>query len=318
MASGNGGSEEAAHGMVEAVGPPSLDDFLPREILVLIVYQLRQKSDVKHLSITSRFFFRLIRSPDLVAAWLWRQHRNAALFMSFEKNDLAVFKQLVEVHHADVNALGDSGNGLLNRASDRGKLEFVTCLLSVPGIQVNLRESNNFGRTALHMACSQGHQAVVHELLQHPAVDVSIVDSQGLSALYWACRKNKPEVVFLELLGHTCIDVNQTFCHSSFTGLHMACGLGHARVVRELLKHPDTRVNQRDDRFAPFPDAGWGVLDYCLFGNVAEKARVATIKELLEHPGLDRSYVKAALPKFRAQGRWKALKILRAFLRQVL
>ncbi len=198
---------------------------------------------MKLLSLTSRSFFSLVRSPDLIAAWLWKQHGNDALLMAMRKKDLAVFRQLIEVQHADVNSL--ARRGVLHEACREGKLEFVTFLLSVPGIEVNLVD--RWDRTALHYACSNGHQAVVHNLLQHPAVDVSIKSGGGDTALYLACVYNEPKIV-VELLAHPGIDVNQTSGHHSSTGLHMACACGCALVVRELLKHPDIRVNQKQVR----------------------------------------------------------------------
>ncbi len=89
-------------------------------------------------------------------------------------DDMAVLRQLVEVQRADVNALDDDGYGMLHVASgDNGDFEYATFLLGVPGIQVNLKD-NSEGKTALHYACYNGHTAIVRELLQHPAVDVSV------------------------------------------------------------------------------------------------------------------------------------------------
>ncbi len=208
--------------------------------------------------------------------------------MAMRKRDTAVLRQLVEVQRADVNVLDDDGWGLLHRASYEGKLEFVTYLLSVPGIQVNLR-SSNYGRTALHFACSSGRQAVVHELLQHPAVDVNSKDKGGNTALDLACLSGRPEVV-AELLRHPGIDINQTGARS----LRTACERGHASVVKELLKHPDIRVNQKDDE-------GQSALRCCLSEEEEEEeedgedGRVACLKELLRHPGTDQGEVRATL-----------------------
>ncbi len=120
-----------------------LDQVLPRELLVLVIaHHMHEGSDVKRLSLTSRFFFGLVRSPELVAAWLWNRWGNVATFKAMDNEDMAVFKQLIEVQRADVNALNDGGCGLLHRASrDSGKMEYVTYLLSVTGIQVNLRDA---------------------------------------------------------------------------------------------------------------------------------------------------------------------------------
>ncbi len=60
-----------------------LDQALPRELLVLMIADhMHEKSDVKRLSLTSHSFFSLIRSPDLVAAWLWKQWGIKATLMA--------------------------------------------------------------------------------------------------------------------------------------------------------------------------------------------------------------------------------------------
>ncbi len=295
MASGGGDDDgcsvaAATQGGGEADEQPSLEQ-LPRELLALLIANhMLEGSDVKRLSLTSRFFFSLVRSPEIVAAWLWQRHGNEALLLAMFRNDTAVFRQLVEAQRIDVNAFADGeNNGLLHAASKEGRLEFVTYLLSVPGIQLNVREA--FGRTPLHYACGRGQQAIVHELLQHPAVDVNIKDNQGYNALYWASHFNMAEVV-KELLGHPRIDVNQG-CPKSRTSLHLACMHCHASVVRELLKHPAVRVNQRDVWNGK---EGFSALQWCLFiAEADEAARLATLNELLKHPGLDRGDMKKAL-----------------------
>ncbi len=266
----------------------SLDQALPRELLVLAIAHLPERSDVKRLSFTSRFFFSLVRSPELVAAWLWQRKGNGAMRIAMQNDDIAVLRQLIEVQRADVNAFV-VGCGLLHEASAEGKLEYVTYLLSAPGIQVNL---SSLGMTALHIACLKVHRELVHELLQHPAVDVSIKSTvNDFGALHIACAQGHPEIV-AELLGHPGIDVNQTCGPNSWTSLHVACNYGNSGVVRELLKHPDIRVNQKT--VLSSGGEGIGALQLCL-GVEDDSAREATLTELLKHPGLDRRDVEAVL-----------------------
>ncbi len=269
-----------------------LDQALPRELMVLIVADhMHDKSDVKRLSLTSRSFFRLVRSPELVAAWLWKRHGNFAMVMAMHNDDMAVLRQLVEVQHADVNVLFDDRWGLLQLACSDGKLEFVAYLLSVPGIQVNLCPS----WTAFHVACSNGHLAIIQTLLQHPAIDVNFKENpESHSALYLACEKDKLEVV-KELLAHPRININQTGGPLSWTGLHVACLRGHSKVVRVLLKSPDVQVNLKQGSRNEDGDYGLNALQCCLFGDAKGKARRATLKALLKHPGLNRGDMRAAL-----------------------
>ncbi len=215
-------------------------------------------------------------------------------------DDMAVFRQLVEVQRADVNADLIIGVGfvILHAASIEGNTEFVSYLLSVPGIDVNLREST-YGSTALLFASANGiFFAVVSDLLQHPAVDVNMKNNQGDFALYLACHDD-PDVA-MELLGHPGIDVNQTLDTESVSGtcLQFACAMGNTRAVKELLKKPEIRVNERE----VWSDGreGESALGYCLAAR-KKSDRLAILKELLKHPGLDRGDMKKALQI--AQGR---------------
>ncbi len=122
-------------------------------------------------------------------------------------------------------------------------------------------------------------------------MDISIngLGMEDETALHLACRMNRPKAV-LELLGHRGTNVNQSVDHSSSgTFLHWACLHGHTKVVRELLKHPDIRVNQRNAERDG--SEGWSSLRCCLYG----EGRLATLKELLKHPGLDRGDMEEAL-----------------------
>ncbi len=297
------GDLSMASGRGEADDLPSLDEALPREMLVLMIAQMTSNSDVKNLSLTSRFFFSLVRSPELIAAWLWERLGNSALIVAMVKDDMAVFRQLIEVQRANVNSLLDGFGPALHAGSfTQGRLAYVTYLLSVPGIQVNLRE-NSTGNTALHFACEEGHQAIVHQLLQHPAVDINTADNWGNTAWHLACLRDNAEIV-AELLGHPDIDVNETFGPTARTGLHLACGVAHATVVTQLLKHPSIRVNQRS--VTSDGVEGFNALLFCLaaehgFGGLGMGA--ATLQELLKHPGLDRGDMKEALQIAQSQDR---------------
>ncbi len=72
-------------------------------------------------------------------------------------------------------------------------------------------------------------------------------------------------------------------------------------MVRALLKHPDIRVNQRLESDG---EEGRSALQYCLSSQDAdEDARLATLEELLKHPGLDRGDMNVALQRARADKR---------------
>jgi ankyrin repeat protein len=93
-----------------------------------------------------------------------------------------------------------------------------------------------------------GHDKVVGILLTRfqTTINVNIVTDHGLTPLIAACWKGHENVVRL-LLGHDNTDVNQSD-DDGCTPLFMACKMGHKRVVRLLLDHSETNVNKPDNQ----------------------------------------------------------------------
>lgn len=74
------------------------------------------------------------------------------------------------------NELDESGLGLIHWAADRNQLEILRELLQMPGIQVNLQDSE--GQTALHYAASCGHKDIL-QLLLTTGSDRNIANADG-------------------------------------------------------------------------------------------------------------------------------------------
>ena len=91
---------------------------------------------------------------------------------------LAVLRQLVEVHHADVNAASDTGAAdnrgvaLLHLACRADRTDLVGYLASAPGINANQTFGPN-KMTPLHVACSHGSVRAARQLLALPQIQVN-------------------------------------------------------------------------------------------------------------------------------------------------
>ena len=87
---------------------------------------------------------------------------------------------------ANVNAKDDDSNGCtaLIWASQWGNLDVVRELLDHDGIDVNFKSDS--GNTALISASEGGHLDVVCALLNHDGIDVNIQNEDGETALMWA------------------------------------------------------------------------------------------------------------------------------------
>ena len=89
--------------------------------------------------------------------------------------------------------------------------------------------------------------------------------------MYMACQKGHEGVVRL-LLAHAATDVNQARTDNGTTPLSMACQEGHEGVVRPLLAHAATDVNQ-----AKTDDGATPLFTACEFGHEG------VVRLLLDH-----------------------------------
>jgi ankyrin repeat protein len=139
------------------------------------------------------------------------------------------------------------GVTLLMQACKMGQLEVVQLLLQLVMLPplcnsdvgsrwLNARESIS-GMTSVMEAACNGQVAVLQLLLDHPAIEVDLVDNNGDSLLHHACRTGRVEVVRL-LLETEKLRVNKNaFNSTKINPLMIAANQGHVEVVKLLLEH---------------------------------------------------------------------------------
>jgi len=98
------------------------------------------------------------------------------------------------------------------------------------GIDVNAVDTE--GRSALMLACFNGHTRVIRTLLDQSA-DPRLRDTEGRSALMYAATIDNLEVVQMLLTAGS--EINATDKAEGWTALMFAAGEGHLAVVSELL-----------------------------------------------------------------------------------
>jgi ankyrin repeat protein len=163
-----------------------------------------------------------IRQPsiDLLAPWLWAHYGINALFKALKNRDIKVFRELLKndvvLQAADFNTvseeLGGGGHTMLSWACKTGCTDAVEALMALPAVDVLVRVGQE---TILHLAASEGREAVVRELLK---------DSRMQQA------------------------INATGGPDNMTSLHKASGRGHWAVVHELLQCPLIDINVLDSQ----------------------------------------------------------------------
>ncbi|KAK7495808.1 hypothetical protein BaRGS_00013028 [Batillaria attramentaria] len=111
-------------------------------------------------------------------------------------------------------------------------------------LHADVNAANEKGMTPLICACLHDKRACARLLLDRVAVDVSMADSSGRSALHYACKENAEGIVKLLLdcgADLNCKDAN------GLTPLHIAVSAGHLDLV-ELLCAEDADTDVRSLR----------------------------------------------------------------------
>ena len=119
----------------------------------------------------------------------------------------------------------------LHDAAKSGDLDKARKLLQGGKYNVNMKAGDySHTRTALHLACCNGHIDMVRMFISEFKADVNIRDSDGDTPLNRAAINKKEDIVFALIHEFTC-DVNIRG-YNGWTFLHRACKYGHANIVK--------------------------------------------------------------------------------------
>jgi len=135
---------------------------------------------------------------------------------------------------ADVNKIGPNGYGPIHGASLNNHPD-VTALLLRAGADANLQTlppTTFVGETALHLACQEGHTAVVSVLIAARADVNSVAHADGTTPLHVACIYDQVDIALLLLLAGA--DPNRLDCNGR-TPLHLARSEKTRAAVRSYL-----------------------------------------------------------------------------------
>ena len=140
----------------------------------------------------------------------------------------------------DVNTKDEDGRTALHLAASNGHTEIAKLLLA-NNADVNVMNAVGQTETALHIAAWKGHPEIAKLLLANNA-DVNVIDTVGQTPLIFAAGRGHTEIV--ELLIAKGADVNAK-TSSEKTPLHIAASGGHKKVV-ELLIAEGVDVNAQE------------------------------------------------------------------------
>ncbi|XP_041358733.1 ankyrin-3-like isoform X2 [Gigantopelta aegis] len=146
--------------------------------------------------------------------------------------------ELLLDHDCDVNAVDSDDCTPVWVAVDNKNVTMVECLLSRPGIQINVaREQPGNKEGALHKACSTGLSEIVQLLLCHGS-DVNATDERNITPLYLACQNGYTNIVNVLLTAGADVNIQRNcfgWKNQKYSPLHVSIKGGHCDIVKALL-----------------------------------------------------------------------------------
>ncbi|KAF0684812.1 hypothetical protein As57867_023162, partial [Aphanomyces stellatus] len=160
----------------------------------------------------------LLERPDIHDINLGGNLGRSALHESCMEGHESVVTFLLAQSGCDINANDGELSTPLMLAAWKGRLEIVQLLLERPDLHdINL--GGNLGRSALHLACKEGHESVVTFLLAQSGCDINAKDENRNTPLMLAAWKGRLEIVQLLLERPDLHDINLGGNVWFFTGL---------------------------------------------------------------------------------------------------
>jgi ankyrin repeat protein len=167
----------------------------------------------------------LVDSIDIVKG-------ESPLTMACLNGNKLICELLVESLNASLSTVNAKSWTPLLCAVKSGCWEIVEYLLAGDNAETVINQVDKHGRSALILAASEGHLAIIDILVERRA-DLACADKDGLSALCWACLKGHYNAA-LTLIAHGA-DVNHTD-QSGRTPLDLATFYGDVKLVQLLVE----------------------------------------------------------------------------------
>ncbi|KAJ7972496.1 Ankyrin repeat family protein [Quillaja saponaria] len=193
------------------------------------------------------------------------RHNDTELHLAAKRGDLVAVKQIIgeidaqmvgtltgadfdsevaDIKSAIVNEVNELGETVLFTAAEKGHLDVVKELLPYTSNE-SISLKNRSGFDPLHIACSQGHLAIVQLLLDHDPGLCKTFGQSNATPLISAATKGHADVVNeLLLRDSSLLEISRS---NGKNALHLAARQGHVDIVQILLEK-DPQLARRTDK----------------------------------------------------------------------
>ncbi|CAK9147214.1 unnamed protein product [Ilex paraguariensis] len=193
------------------------------------------------------------------------RHNDTELHLAAQRGDVTAVRQILEeinsqmvrtlsgvefdaevgeIRESVVNEVNELGETALFTAAERGHIDVVKELLPYT-TKEGISLKNRSGFDPLHVAASQGHQAIVQILLEHdPELSKTIGQSNSTPLVSAATRGHVAVVNELLSKDSSLLEISRS---NGKNALHLASRQGHVDIVKALLEK-DPQLARRTDK----------------------------------------------------------------------
>ena len=191
--------------------------------------------------------------------WLRQEYRiNVAMFLigllpflAAQYNRLYCLKHLLNNYSFDINATDpseDTQSTVLHLACQEGHVAIVLYLTSPPKCDISAKTSN--GSTALHLACKSRSLPILKRLVEECHMDLIIRDYNGMAPVHVACEAGSSSLVkYIIELSSLSLDITDSFGR---TPLLIAAFSKNLPIIRYL--------NSKNCNISILDDKGFNVI----------------------------------------------------------
>lgn len=141
---------------------------------------------------------------------------DTALTLATEMQNLAIFKQLIDVKGIEIEKSNLKGDTPLIIAASRDNIEIINILLTHKG---DIYTKNKLGHNAVHMACINGNILLLQAILEKHAIEISRIlrerDLQGNTPLLLARTASCNAPILVEYLISMNADIRASDHHGN-------------------------------------------------------------------------------------------------------
>lgn len=162
---------------------------------------------------------------------------NTALIYACRHNARDIVRLLLS-HHADPNIANGQNHVPLHFAAQAGSSDIITLLMNA-GADPN--RTDDAGLSPLMLLAKSGKAVAAQNLIKNPAVDVSLKDGMGRTAVEYAIFAGQQQIA-KALVSSGAVNTDAT----GNTTLHYACYYGYTEIAKILIEKDRDAVNQKN------------------------------------------------------------------------